>query len=180
VSPIAFTTPRTWVAAEIVTAANLNTHLRDNIAWMATDSPACRAYKAAVQSVANATNVALLFDTERFDNAAFHSVVTNTSRFTVPTGAAGKYIFGSSVYFTANAGGTGRSTWWELNATTRLGQQEAPINATTNSNLAPTSTYALAAADYIETKVNQNSGGALNVGGAPGPGAEMWSFWQRT
>lgn len=28
---MAWTTPRTWVAGEVVTAANLNTHLRDNM-----------------------------------------------------------------------------------------------------------------------------------------------------
>lgn len=31
---MAFTTPRTWVAAETVTAANLNTHVRDNEQWL--------------------------------------------------------------------------------------------------------------------------------------------------
>ena len=177
---MAFSTPSTFVAGNILTAAQLNTYLRDNVAWIATDSPACRAYKAAVQSVNTATDTALLYDSERFDNAAFHSTSSNTSRFTVPTGAGGKYLIGSSVYVVANGGGSGRSLWWELNATTRIGQQNGPVSASTNTSLAPATVYALSAADYVEAKVNQDSGGALNVGGQPGAGAEMFAFWFRT
>lgn len=31
---MAWTTPRTWVAAEIVTASNMNTHVRDNLSFL--------------------------------------------------------------------------------------------------------------------------------------------------
>lgn len=34
--PIAWTAPRTWASGEIVTAANLNTHVRDNLLYLIT------------------------------------------------------------------------------------------------------------------------------------------------
>jgi hypothetical protein len=38
------------------------------------------------------TNVAIPFPTETFDTDTFHSTSTNTSRFTIPAGKAGKYL----------------------------------------------------------------------------------------
>ena len=38
---MSYVTPRTFVAGEIETAAIFNTHLRDNIDWLATSAPAC-------------------------------------------------------------------------------------------------------------------------------------------
>jgi hypothetical protein len=49
--------------------------------------------KSAVQSIPNATWTAITFDVEEFDTDAFHSTSSNTSRITIPTGMAGKYLF---------------------------------------------------------------------------------------
>jgi hypothetical protein len=42
--------------------------------------------------IASATNTAILWDAQHFDTDAYHSTVTNTSRITIPSGKAGKYL----------------------------------------------------------------------------------------
>jgi hypothetical protein len=57
----------------------------------------CRVYHSGSQSFTNSTNTAIAFDSERFDSDAFHSTSSNTSRLTVPTGKAGKYMVTASI-----------------------------------------------------------------------------------
>jgi hypothetical protein len=179
-----YTTPRTWVAAEIATAANLNTHLRDNVAWMATDSPACRAYNNANISIPNAVaapGTAITLNSERFDNAAVHSTAVNTSRLTVPSGAAGKYIMGLGTSWAGSAGGNYRQSRIELNgATTNIGIDTRNGSGGHLSEAAWSTVYALAVADYIEGYARQDSGGALNTLVQANSTPEFWCFWFRT
>jgi len=50
-----------------------------------------KAYATATQSVTDSTETAIVFDSEEYDTDGYHSTVTNTARFTVPTGKAGYY-----------------------------------------------------------------------------------------
>ncbi len=181
---MAYTTPATAVAGTALTAAFLNTNLRDNIAWMATDSPACRAYNTTSQSISNAAAVpgaAVTFDSERFDNAAIHSTSVNTSRFTVPSGAGGKYIMGVGSSWTASAGGNYRQVRLELNgAATHIGVDTRNGSAGHLSESAWCTVYALSAADYFEMYARQDSGGALNLLVQANSSNEAWMFWTRT
>lgn len=178
-SPIAYTTPFTAVAGTAWRAADWNSYGRDNIAWLATDSPACRAYNSATLSLANNTLTALTLNSERYDNAALHSTSTNTSRATVPIGGGGKYVIGATVAWGLNATGY-RQLRFRLNGTTDLGiDSRVDATGTTGVESAPFTVYALAAADYVEAMGNQTSGGALNCGGNPGPGPEFYVFWFR-
>jgi hypothetical protein len=59
------------------------------------------------QTLTTATWTAITWDTEQFDTDAFHSTSSNTSRITIPSGKAGKYLFTSHLYFDSNSG-TGR------------------------------------------------------------------------
>jgi hypothetical protein len=53
----------------------------------------CSLYRTVDQTgIASATNTAILWDAEHFDTDAYHSTVTNTSRITIPSGKAGKYL----------------------------------------------------------------------------------------
>lgn len=77
---------------ETVTAAQLNTHIRDNeLALRA--HVGCRAYKSANQTVASGNNDVVTWDLESFDTNAIHSIASNTSRFVVPSGFAGYWQF---------------------------------------------------------------------------------------
>jgi len=50
-----------------------------------------KAYATSTQAVTLNTETPVLFDSEEFDTSAFHDTGSNTSRFTVPAGLAGKY-----------------------------------------------------------------------------------------
>ena len=86
-----WTTPRTWVDAEVVSAALLNTHVRDNLNFLRTHH-GCRVYKSANQTVANGNNDVLTFNSEVYDTDGFHDTSTNNSRITIPTGFDGYYL----------------------------------------------------------------------------------------
>lgn len=177
---MAYTTPATAVAGSALTAAYLNTNVRDNIAWIATDSPTCRAYLTAAGSISSATESASSFDAERFDNASMHSTSVNISRITIPTGGGGKYIFGATVTWGLNAVGY-RQVRLRLNATTDLAiDTRMAVDATTAVESAPMTVYSALAAEYAEVILKQNSGGVLAVAGNPGPGPEFFAFWYRT
>lgn len=178
---MAFTTPRTYVAGEVHTAAHHNTYERDNIAWMATDSPACRVYKSTSGSIANVTDTSIAFDQERFDNAAVHSTSVNTTRLTIPTGGGGKYIFGGGVEWIANVTG-GRGCHIKLNGTTYIAKFVLNTSAAggDTSSLTVTSVYAMSAADYVEMFVYQSSGGGLTLNSTGNYSPEFWAIWFRT
>ena len=57
---MAYTTPRTWVAGETVTATILNAHVRDNMTDLRT-AKHCRAYATGTRSLTNNTFEAITF-----------------------------------------------------------------------------------------------------------------------
>jgi hypothetical protein len=177
---VAFTTPATAVAGEILTAAFLNTYLRDNIAWMATDSPACRAYRTTNLIIGDVTESAITLDAERFDNAAVHSTGSNTSRFTVPAGAGGKYVCTGAISWEASAGGSYRACILRVNGTIRIGQINTAPSAGHGSDATVCAIYALAAADYVEMSGIHNSGGLLSAVTVANYSPEASIFWFRT
>jgi hypothetical protein len=77
---MAWTAPRTWVTSEVVTAALLNTHLRDNLLW-AGFHHGCRAYKSANQTVGIGATDLVTWNSESYDTDGFHSTSSNTGRF---------------------------------------------------------------------------------------------------
>lgn len=178
---MAYTTPATFVAGNVLTAAQLNTNVRDNVAWIATDSPACRAYNSAnISHASSGVEQVVTCNSERFDNATIHSTSSNTSRLTVPSGAGGKYIFGGGLAWASSASGTYRQSIIKLNAATYIGIQTLAPSASHFSSATIAGVYALAAADYIELWGNQDSGGALNMTVNANYSPEVWMFWFRT
>ena len=176
---MSFTTPFTAVAGTAWKAADWNTYGRDNIAWMATDSPACRAYHSVAVSLSTGVDTALSLNSERFDNAAMHSTSSNTSRITVPTGGGGKYLFGAVIEYASNVTG-GRGCHIKLNGTTYIAKMVMQANTDGgSSSVTNTSSYAMSAADYVEAFGYQGSGGALNVQSTGNYSPEFWAIWFR-
>jgi len=119
-------------------------------------------YKSGNQSIANATFTAVTFDSETFDTDAFHSTSSNTSRFTVPSGKAGKYLLTGVIAF-ATGTGTREVAIYKNGAAVNYGVT-LPASANPLGTYMPISyVLSLAVADYVEIFVYQNSGGALNV-----------------
>jgi hypothetical protein len=156
---MAWTTPASWSTNEVVTAAKMNTHVRDNISFLGSP-PGCSVRAAGPQSVANATEVALTADTELFDNDTMHSTVSNTSRITATT--AGRYLVCATVRFASNATGV-RAFGYRVNggATQVMGAVNGA--AASDTSLSGSKTLNFAAADFVEVFASQASGGSLNV-----------------
>ena len=105
-----------------------------------------RVYNDANISIANATEVALTFNTER--------LTCNTT---------GKYLISASLSFATDAGGNLRILRIYLNNTTIISQVWQPNSASGNNTLESTCTYELSATNYVTAKVYQNSGGAIDA-----------------
>jgi hypothetical protein len=154
---------RTWVTGEIVTAAELNSNVRDSgnffLSW-----PVFEGRQTVAQSLANNTNTAITLDTEDVDSDNGHSTSTNTSRYTAAT--AGRFEVQGKVGFASNATGT-RVAWCAKNGTAINGSgvQMSPAAGGAVSLMAtPRMTVFLnGSTDYVETLALQTSGGALNT-----------------
>ena len=141
----------------------------------AANPPACRVYHDAAQSIANGTETSLAFNSERYDTAAMHDTATNNSRITI--GAAGLYVITTHIEFATNVTGQ-RYAFIRLNGATILAMQtgwEGAGGVGLYINLA--TTERLAAADYLEVRVYQNSGAALNVTSTARRSPEFTATW---
>lgn len=153
---------RTWVAGEIVTAAFMNTNIRDSgnflLSW-----PVFEGRQALAQAVANGASVPILLDTEDIDTDNGHSTVTNTSRYVAQT--TGRYQLSGGVAFQFVAGGR-RSCWWAVTGAVVNGSQ-ATLPAPGASDIevaARTKTVFLTApTDYVEIVAFQDSGVSANT-----------------
>jgi hypothetical protein len=118
-------------------------------------------------SAANAGYTFVAFNAEDFDTNSFHDNSTNSQRFTVPAGKAGKYLITTGIALAPN------TTEYRIlqiakNAATAGGGTElcrATINgfATQDNCLNASVTADLAVGDYITISIYQNSGGSLNI-----------------
>ncbi len=166
--PSTWTDPTTtpWSAGHLVTAAELNTHMRDNFLHLGgtTGHIGAHVYHSADQSIANTTTTYLAFNSERFDtdpNGAIHDPATNNSRLTCRT--AGKYLVWASVTWAAAATGQ-RNIQLQVNRTTTYAViAEISAGAGTGNAQTIAAVIELAANDYVELAVYQDSGGAVNV-----------------
>ena len=118
-----------------------------------------RVYNSANLSINNSTTPALTFDSERYDTAGLHSTSVNTGRLTAPV--AGVYLIAATIAFDNNVTGN-RQVQFEVNGTTTI--QVVNNDAETGFVFVSiASLYRLAAGDYVQVRVNQTSGGALDV-----------------
>lgn len=175
---MAYTTPKSWATNDLLTATDMNTHIRDNISWLATDKPTVRAKRTSNQSIPNATFTILTFDGEDWDSASMHSTVSNAGRLTIPTGGGGKYLVGGFMYWQANVTGRRVARLYKNVDTNILIEQEFTVNAGISSG-SVTAMDSAVAGDFFEIKVLQTSGGALNVD-AVSVVAYFWCTWMGT
>jgi len=85
---MAWTTPRTWTASEVVTAAQLNEQLRDNMLFV-NAFHGVKVFKSGDQTVSSGNNDLVTWNNEVFDTDGMHDNVTTNSRFTIPAGLSG-------------------------------------------------------------------------------------------
>ena len=153
-----WTTPRSWSVGEVPTAANFNTHLRDNLNAL-DDRGYVEVYRnSAATHTSNGNWQVIDFNDEYLDSNGFHDNATNPSRITVPTGFGGIYWVFGSVAFAATTGAIG--------AKVQKNGGDAFASLTQGVSLNGTSVNIgqllnLAAGDYVELFGYQASGGNL-------------------
>jgi hypothetical protein len=164
---MAWTAPRTWLVGEVATPAMLNVHLRDNLLAIG-KRMGCRAYRFNNLSIASGVWTAVPFDGgEAYDTDGFHDNVTNPSRFTIPTGGGGYYMFTAAGEFAPVAT---NSYGLKFQVTDSLGNAAAfgeemiwPVQSGTNDTYVQTHGIAkLVAGEYVELMAWQNTGVARN------------------
>ena len=120
-------------------------------------------YKTASQTINNATETALTFNAEDYDTDAFHDNSTNNTRMTIPTGKGGRYLVTATSAFLNNATGQ-RTVYIYKNGSTLLNTAQLPgVSGTIDAFVTTSYVVNVSAADYLEIKVFQNSGGTLTM-----------------
>ena len=124
----------------------------------------CSITATGTQSISSSTWTALTYNSESFDTDGFHDNTTNNTRITIPTGKGGKYQITSCCQW-SSASGTGRrmlKIYVNGVASSTYFTETSPVSSTYPFNLF-SGVLTLSAGDYIETFVNQSSGGSDNM-----------------
>lgn len=174
---MSWTAPRTWVAGETVTAAIMNTHVRDNLLAIA-PPPMFFGWQNTGQNLTTSVTTAVALDSEVQDSDGGHDTVTNNSRYTAPK--TGWYHCSGSVSFPIN--GTGRRiVVFRVNGVSGSAgpQAELPPSASTVTTVTQETEVFLNAGDYVELYALQTSGGTLTLLGGASTGSFMLVRWDR-
>lgn len=164
---MAWTTPKTWTVGEVVTAANMNTHVRDNLTFLA--NPArVKTKRSATQNISHNVITILTWDQEYYDTQNMHSTTSLTNRLTVPSGWDGNWHLELDLEFAANA--TGFRGIHIVHSTsggsaTIIAKNYLPNTGVAVAAILHCSTdYAAVAGDYFYAEAWQTSGGTLATG----------------
>lgn len=163
---MAWTTPRTWTDGELVTAAIMNLHLRDNLDYLkalgaATTLRGAKGYLSASQTLPASTWTKIVLNAEEWDTD--NEFNTANGRFTA--GAAMKVLVLASA-FVNSAGTSGMSAIYKNGAAYSAGGQTAAslsVGRSVAQHIAME--ISLALNDYLELYAYQNTPGNQNVGG---------------
>lgn len=147
-------------ATGTVAPATWGDTIRDDLVFL-NDVPTCSAFNNTTQTLNTGVTTVMTANSERWDNDAMHSTVTNTSRITIQT--EGRYSVASTVKFDAHATGV-RGVDFLVNGTTAY---EAAGSTAVGAGVAEVLTSQryidLNASDYVETRAVQTSGTNLGV-----------------
>lgn len=167
---MALTAWKTWASGDTLTAADMNTYVRDNGRWLSGNatggSPQVRVYNSANINVSGSTDETLTFNSERFDVGGLHSTTTNTGRLTVPSGGAGLYLVFAHVIWGAYSDSTIRRIRLFTNATTPFASVAHGAISTAGVNTAQSIVGIAAnqtATDYFTVVAYQGSASALGL-----------------
>jgi len=122
-------------------------------------------YKTATQTISNNTWTSMTWESELYDSDAYHSTVTNTSRATIPSGKAGKYLLNTNIGWLNGTTGERYVTIYK-NGAAVTGADSSYARNTLGANPQTQNVVTimdLAEGDYVEVKVFQGSGGNLDT-----------------
>ena len=127
--------------------------------------PAFRVYLGSTQTISDNTSTVVQYNTENFDTDSAYD--TSTYRFTIPSGAAGKYFFSAHAYVFQSAA----SLYSSDIAIRKNGTNQSADNLALDSSdnygyiLKTTTILDLSVGDYVDVVVggNTNDGGTLSI-----------------
>lgn len=139
----------------------------------------CKVTLAADFNIPDATDTAVVWDTEAFDTASMHSAGTNPSRITIPED--GTYLVGFHASMeTDGAGAGGRNyslikKWGEVDQVVLIAM--TPVPSATENDLWQTfaTPQSFVVGDWIELIIFQNSTVTIQVEGGSDSSA-MWAY----
>jgi len=123
----------------------------------------CSASARASQSIANNTVTAIALNTEQFDSSSMHSTTVNNSRFTIPTGYTGKWLFTAVSGFDPLTAGNMILRFYVNGSSIGLAIFTGNTNAGTLTSTSISNVLSLTAGDYVELMIYQNSGVAATT-----------------
>lgn len=145
------------------TGASSSTFWRGDMTWvsLASAAVAAAAVSTGSTSLPNATQTAILFDTDTFDTDSIHSTSSNTERFVAPTN--GKYAF--VVKFQMH-GGNSSNRYARIRMNGPAGSTYDYFRETSASPLITISLFAvvpMTAGEYLAAYAEQDSGSSVPV-----------------
>ena len=158
-SKIVWTTPKSWSVGELVTAANLNLHVRDNMNFLY-NIPRYRAFRTTALSITNATTIGLDCDSQRYDIGGLFAPTDNS--FT--TNVTGLWTMMCGYQLVSGTWGGVQSCLISTGVTTiaEIMWQRNSTNAEEQS-LSVTGHKVLSASTVVDNTGWQNSGSARNT-----------------
>jgi len=118
-----------------------------------------RVYNNANISINDITDTAVTFNTENYDDAAFHSTSVNPSRLTVPHD--GVYVMMGGIQW--DGVNVGRRTIWIAVNGTKIAHVRAVSLTGDDYYMVVSAMYEMTAGQYAELYVLHNRGSALDI-----------------
>ncbi|MFI7643748.1 hypothetical protein [Nonomuraea sp. NPDC049400] len=155
-------TPRTWTVGELLTAAKLNTDLRNGLNFLLSGKPLAILGKTGNQTIPNSAWTTITWNSETVDRDAGHDNATNNSRYTAQT--AGYYRVVAALLWNSGFTAKIRQTMVVKNASlamfqgTGFGDADGSFASSTSLG-----TVFLAVSDYLEVQGMQATGSSWDV-----------------
>jgi hypothetical protein len=140
--------------------------------WVAPAAPGfsgASVFPSANISLAGTSSTTIIYDSESYDTDAYHSTVTNTERFTIPSGKSGKFLLLGN--FTIESQTASVIGILKLNGTTDL--REWTLTTSPEKTLNCHTVLDLTAGDFVEIRIFNGSGTGTNLLS----GAGKSSYW---
>lgn len=123
----------------------------------------CSASARASQSIANNTQTAIALNTEQFDTSSMHSTTVNNSRFTIPSGYTGKWLFTATSGFDPLTANNMMLRFYNNGSQIGPAIFSGNTNAGTLTSVSIANVLNLIAGDYVELFIYQSSGVAATT-----------------
>lgn len=178
--------PRTWTAADILTADStgtnkvpLNLHWRDVLRWLRYPPTARLHTTGTTQTIPAGTWTSINFNAESLDNYSGHSTSTNTSRYTCQR-AGLYYVYGLAAVAEPASSAGYRASRLLVNGTTAYAGTSCPpaTTSTAGTALPAVAQLRLAVGDYVELQMIQTQGTALSVKDGTGDSSKLIALWK--